>query len=96
MSLLGLGRTGSGRAGGAGNVKVKKNKRGKHCVSVDTGKRTSGFKGKGSTMRFYGCFTTKGDADARAGELRSGRRSFGGVGSRKRRKKSTRRRKSRR
>lgn len=53
----------------SGSTKVVARKiRGKHryCVEVDTGKRAKGFKGKGSTLRFHGCFLDLADAQTRA------------------------------
>lgn len=41
----------------------------RHCVQVDSGKKTKGFKGKGSTLRFHGCFISKTDAQKRANKV---------------------------
>lgn len=41
----------------------------RYCVVAETGKRAKGFKGKGSTKRFHGCFIKPADAAARKKKL---------------------------
>jgi hypothetical protein len=41
----------------------------RYCVQTDGNKPAKGFKGKGSTKRFHGCFIKPGDAAARKAEL---------------------------
>lgn len=55
------------RVSGKAKVKPGRGKlRGRHCVEVETGKRAKGFKGKGSTKRFMGCYISKADANKAA------------------------------
>ena len=55
------------RVSGKATIRMGKGKlRGRHCVVVETGKRAPGFKGRGSTKRFMGCFVSKAKAQARA------------------------------
>jgi len=53
----------------AKSVKIKPRKiRGQQrfCVESDGNKRAKGFKGRGSTKRFHGCFLRPADAKRRA------------------------------
>ena len=59
----------------------------RYCVVVDVGKKTPGFKGRGSTKRFYGCYVEKSKATSALARRVSAR-----GGSRKRRKSRRRRR----
>lgn len=56
----------------SGSVKLTPGRgklRGRTCVVVETGKRAPGFKGRGSTKRFMGCFKSRADAARRATQL---------------------------
>lgn len=51
------------------NVKVVAGRgklRGRYCVKGVASKKAPGFKGKGSTIRFVGCFISKAAAQKRA------------------------------
>lgn len=70
------------------NVKIVTGRgklRGRHCVKGQASKKAPGFKGKGSTTRFVGCFISKADAVKRAmrvggGDFKSDKYSYKRVG----------------
>lgn len=41
----------------------------RHCVESDGNKRAKGFKGRGSTKRFHGCFLDLANARKRAAKV---------------------------
>lgn len=56
-------------AGKLSNVRILKGRKktaGRYCVAGTADKKAPGFKGRGSTRRFAGCFVSKADAEKRA------------------------------